>query len=78
MIPSTTPATSGSIVYRLAAMDAIANQIKSPASDADGAERKHILDSLRHVSDSIETPQDTMQRLMYLVRSATDWARATI
>ena len=49
-------------------MDAIVNQIKNLASSADDAQRKLILETLRVVSDSIETPQDTMQRLMYLVR----------
>jgi hypothetical protein len=53
-------------------MDAIANQIKNLASHADDAERKLILDSLRKVSDAIESPQDTMQRLMYLVRLVRD------
>lgn len=53
-------------------MDAIANQIKNLASDGDDAERKLILDSLRKVSDAIETPQETMQRLMYLVRLVRD------
>lgn len=47
-------------------MDAIVNQIKNLASSADDAQRKLILETLRVVSDSIETPQDTMQRLMYL------------
>jgi demethylsterigmatocystin 6-O-methyltransferase len=47
-------------------MDAIVNQIKSLASGADEAQRKNILVALRKVSDSIETPLDTIQRLVYL------------
>jgi len=50
-------------------MDAIVNQIKSLASGADEAQRRQILESLREVSDSIEAPQDTIQRLIYLVGS---------
>lgn len=54
-------------------MDAIVNQIKSLASGADEAQRKLILVSLREVSDSIETPPDTIQRLVYLVSSIRSW-----
>jgi hypothetical protein len=50
-------------------MDAIVNQIKRLASGADEAQRKAILVSLREVSDSIETPPETIQRLVYLVSS---------
>jgi demethylsterigmatocystin 6-O-methyltransferase len=48
-------------------MDAIVDQIKSLAQGADEAQRKQILVSLREVSDSIESPNDTLQRLIYLV-----------
>ncbi|KAL4789688.1 S-adenosyl-L-methionine-dependent methyltransferase [Aspergillus venezuelensis] len=47
-------------------MDAKINQIKSLASGADEAQRKQILVSLREVADSIESPNDTLQRLIYL------------
>lgn len=52
-------------------MDAIVKQIKNLASTADEAERKQIAVSLREVSDSLETPLDTIQRLVYLVSSDT-------
>jgi len=54
-------------------MDAIVNQIKSLASGADEAQRRNILVALREVSDSIEAPQDTIQRLIYLVSSIRSW-----
>lgn len=54
-------------------MDAIVNQIKSLASGADEAQRKQILVSLREVADSIESPNDTLQRLIYLVSAIRNW-----
>jgi demethylsterigmatocystin 6-O-methyltransferase len=48
-------------------MEEIVKQIHALAQNADDLTRKHILDSLRDVSFSIETSQDTMQRISYLV-----------
>jgi demethylsterigmatocystin 6-O-methyltransferase len=48
-------------------MDSIITQIKSLAQDADEASRRKILDGLRDLALSLETPQDTMQRISYLV-----------
>jgi demethylsterigmatocystin 6-O-methyltransferase len=56
-------------------MDAIVDQIKSLAQGADEAQRKQILVSLREVSDSIESPNDTLQRLIYLVSVIRNWLR---
>lgn len=56
-------------------MDAIVDQIKSLASGADEAQRHQILVTLREVSDSLETPPDTIQRLVYLVSSMRSLAR---
>ncbi|KAF4988022.1 hypothetical protein FGRMN_10016 [Fusarium graminum] len=47
-------------------MESIVEQIKNLASGADEAQRKQILVSLREVSDSIETSNDTLHRLIYL------------
>ncbi|CAI7666386.1 unnamed protein product [Penicillium manginii] len=47
-------------------MDSIITQIKSLAQDADEASRRKILDGLRDLALSLETPQDTMQRISYL------------
>nr|ABE60721.1 O-methyl transferase B [Trichoderma virens] len=52
-------------------MDNIINQIKSLASGADEAQVKQIIVSLREVSDSLETPLDTIQRLVYLALPLT-------
>lgn len=48
-------------------MENIIDQIKSLAQDADEAGRRKILDGLRDLALSLETPQDTMQRISYLV-----------
>jgi hypothetical protein len=49
-------------------MDAIIEQIKSLAKDADDITRKTIIDQLREVFISLETAQDAMQRISYSVR----------
>ncbi|KAL4787895.1 S-adenosyl-L-methionine-dependent methyltransferase [Aspergillus varians] len=46
-------------------MDSIINQVKALASGADDTARKHILDSLRDLSYSLEVPTDTLQRICY-------------
>lgn len=49
-------------------MEAIIEQIKALAKDADDLSRKTIIDQLRDVSVSLETAQDAMQRISYTVR----------
>ncbi|KAL5337752.1 S-adenosyl-L-methionine-dependent methyltransferase [Aspergillus crustosus] len=46
-------------------MDSIANQVKALSNGADDATRKHILDSLRDLSYSLEVPTDTLNRICY-------------
>ena len=48
-------------------MERIAEEVKRLATDSDEASRKRLIDDLREISYSIETPDDTMQRLMYTV-----------
>ena len=48
-------------------MDSIADQVKKLAATANEAGRKKLLDSLRDLSYSIETPYDTLQRFAGLV-----------
>jgi hypothetical protein len=50
-------------------MEVIVDQVKALAASADDVARKNILDALRGVSDAIETPQETMQRIIYRVCS---------
>ncbi|ODQ74016.1 hypothetical protein LIPSTDRAFT_336413 [Lipomyces starkeyi NRRL Y-11557] len=47
-------------------MDAFLAQAKALVKTADEAGRKKILDTLREVSYSLESPQDSAQRIMYL------------
>lgn len=49
-------------------MDAIITQVHDLAKTADEAGRKKILDSLRDLSYSLETREDTAQRVMYQVK----------
>ena len=48
-------------------MDAIFDQVRSLANNADDAARKKILDGLRNLTYSIETPQDSIQRIIFYV-----------
>lgn len=48
-------------------MEAIADQAKRLAGNVSEQERKKLIDGLRDLSYSLETPDDTMQRIMYLV-----------
>jgi demethylsterigmatocystin 6-O-methyltransferase len=50
-------------------MDAFLAQAKTLVKTTDEAGRKKILDTLREVSYLLESPQDSAQRIMYLVRS---------
>ena len=48
-------------------MDALFSQIRVLAENANEAARKQILDGLRDLSYSIETPQDSIQRIIFYV-----------
>lgn len=48
-------------------MDALISHVKISASKADEAGRKKIIDGLRDLAFSIESSQDTMQRIMFQV-----------
>lgn len=48
-------------------MDALISQVKHEAISVDEAGRQKILDGLRDLAMSIETPEDSMQRIMFLV-----------
>ena len=49
-------------------MDAIVAQVQALANNADEAGRLKLVDGLRDLSYSIESPRDSMHRLMYTVR----------
>jgi len=53
-------------------MDAFVAQTKSLAKTADEAGRKKILDTLRDLSYSLESTQESAQRILYLVGLALD------
>jgi demethylsterigmatocystin 6-O-methyltransferase len=48
-------------------MDEVINQVTHLASTADEATRKKLIVTLRDLAYSIESPDDTMQRIMFLV-----------
>jgi demethylsterigmatocystin 6-O-methyltransferase len=48
-------------------MDSVLSSVQTLASNADEAGRKKIIDGLRDLAISLETPWDAMQRIMYLV-----------
>ena len=50
-------------------MDKLLAQVKHDASTGDEAARKKLLQSLRDLAFSIETPEDTIQRVMFEVES---------
>lgn len=49
-------------------MDALISQVKNEASSLDDLGRQKILDGLHNLALSIETPEDSMQRIMFSVR----------
>lgn len=53
-------------------MDALIAQVKDSASKVDEAGRKKIIDGLRDLALSIESSEDTMQRIMFQVMSLLD------
>ena len=48
-------------------MDVFLSLAKTVANDTDEAGRKKVLDILRDVAYSIESPEDTIQRVMFYV-----------
>lgn len=48
-------------------MDALFVEVKNAASKADEAGRKKMIDELRGLAMAIESPEDTMQRIMFQV-----------
>lgn len=50
------------------AIKTLAEEIQKAAATADEAGRKELLNSLRDLQYSIEKPEDTMQRVIHLVR----------
>lgn len=48
-------------------MDKLISHVKAEAANADEAGRKKLIDDLRDLSIELETPWDSMQRIMYLV-----------
>ena len=50
-------------------MDTFLSLAKTIAKDVDEASRKKVLDTLRDVAYSIESPEDTIQRSMFYVRN---------
>lgn len=49
-------------------MDHTINEVKEFAEATDASGRKKLIDALRDVSYSLETPDDTLQRIMFLVK----------
>lgn len=49
-------------------MEAVIKQVRDFTSSADEAGRSRILDQLRELSYSLESPDETMNRIMFLVR----------
>lgn len=48
-------------------LDTVLNQVKSLATSASESTRKDIMSSLRNLANSLEAPDDTMERIMFLV-----------
>ena len=48
-------------------MEGLLDQAKHLADTVSEKERKKLIDGLRELSYSIETPDDTLQRIMYSV-----------
>ena len=51
-------------------MEDLMDEAKRLAENVNEQERKKLIDGLRDLSYSIETPDDTMNRIMYLVSGA--------
>ena len=50
-------------------MEEITNIVNRLASDANESSRRKLIDGLRDLSYTIETPHDTLQRIMFTVRT---------
>ena len=53
-------------------MDSVIAQVQHLASNTDKAERMKIIDELRELSYSLESPEDTLSRISYLVSPYRD------
>jgi len=56
-------------------MDTIITQVQSLAASANEAGRKKLIDSLRNLQYSIETPNDTLRRFGGLVGETNPFGR---
>ena len=54
------------------AMDTLLDQIKAQAAMTDETGRRSIQNKLRDLQHSIEAPEDTMRRILFLVRRSFD------
>ena len=54
------------------AMDALLDQIKAQAAMTDETGRESIQNKLRDLQYSIEAPEDTMRRIMFMVRHSSN------
>ena len=54
------------------AMDALLDQIKAQAAMTDDTGRESIQNKLRDLQYSIEAPEDTMRRIMFMVRHSSN------
>ena len=50
-------------------MEEVTRTVKRLASDADELSRRKLIDGLRDLSYSIETPNDTLERVAFLVET---------
>ena len=57
----------GPVIPPTATMETMMEYVTSMAKSADEAGRKAIIDGLRDLAISLETPWESMQRIMYLV-----------
>lgn len=48
-------------------MDKVAAEVREIASTANDAERRKLLDDLRELQYSLESPHDTLNRIIYYV-----------
>lgn len=54
-------------------MEPLISSVQQLAEQADEAQRKKLIDTLNGLALSIESPQDMMQRLLYMVGLKTTY-----